>query len=337
MNDKQLIKARNEIVTTYKIARQIIARGDNAVSAPSSFNIVDPNAFAYKYQTDEPVPEQHLAMGRRAMADKGLTFVDAQTVLLPNDLTVSQNANLTVALMNESFNNRLADYVSDTKRQSRNPRVVHRIATDLMHDVLNKYFIDDESVRNLLSLYLNGLPVSRYRKFVVRALREQNARQKGSRQVQVVISNIFDSHADVLVNPTNPEGVMGGGLALQFSQRFPQMTHAYVQRAKAGKLQLGRVDWHEVHEDTTTKYVANLHTMHLGKRATMDAVKDGLHDFVRAVNRLDDVKTVALPILGDGIGGLDTNEVLAVMRRELALVKADVTIYQFNAPTVDAQ
>lgn len=335
MNDKQLIKARNEIVTTYKIARQIIARGDNAVSAPSSFNIVDPNAFAYKYQTDEPVPEQHLAMGRRAMADKGLTFVDAQTVLLPNDLTVSQNANLTVALMNESFNNRLADYVSDTKRQSRNPQVLDRIATDLMRDVLTKYLTDTEAIKRLL--FTRNIPLSQYRKLVVNALREQNARQKASSRVKVVTGNIFDSHADVLVNPTNPEGVMDGGLALQFSQRFPQMTHAYVQRAKAGKLQLGRVDWHEVHEDTTTKYVANLHTMHLGQRATMEAVTDGLHDFVLTVNCLAHVKTVALPVLGDGIGGLDTDEVLKVMKRELASVNADVTIYQFNAPTVDAQ
>lgn len=161
--------------------------------------------------------------------------------------------------------------------------------------------------------------------------------KKASQRVKVVTGNIFDSRADVLVNPTNPDGVMGGGLALQFSQRFPQMNHAYVQRAKAHKLQLGRIDLHEVHEDATTKYVANLHTMHLGQRATMEAVKDGLHDFVRIVNRLDNVKTVALPVLGDGIGGLDTNEVLKVMKRELASVNADVTIYQFKPTAVDTQ
>lgn len=43
--------------------------------------------------------------------------------------------------------------------------------------------------------------------------------------------------------------------------------------------------------------------MHLGQRATMEAVTDGLHDFVLTVNCLAHVKTVALPVLGDGIGG----------------------------------
>lgn len=333
MNDKQLMTARNDIMATQKIVRKIRARGIETMSAPLTYRIVDGNAFVAKYRNGDAVPKSHLVRGYQAMKDQGITTVNEHTILLPNELTVTENANLTEKIMDSLFNERMANYVSDTKRQSRNPHVLDRIATDLMRDVLTKYLTDAGTVKRLL--FQNHLPLSRYRKLVVNALREQNAQQKASQRIKIVTGNIFDSQADVLVNPTNPEGVMGGGLALQFSQRFPQMTHAYVQRAKAGKLQLGRMDWHEVHEDSTTKYVANLHTMHIGQPATMEAIKDGLHDFVRIVNRLDNVKTVALPVLGNGIGGLETDEVLKVMKRELALVKADVTIYQFNAPTVD--
>lgn len=335
MNDKQLMKARNEIMATQKIVRKIRARGSDAMLAPLTFRVINANAFVSKYHNGDTVPKRHLVRGYQAMKDQGIETVNENTILLPDELTVTENANLTQKIMDDMFDERMASYVSDTKRQSRNPQVLDRIATDLMRDVLTKYLTDTETIKRLL--FQNRLPLSRYRKLVVNALREQNARQKASSRVKVVAGNIFDSRADVLVNPTNPEGVMGGGLALQFSQRFPQMNHAYKQRAKAHKLQLGRVDWHEVHEDATTKYVANLHTMHLGQRATMEVVTDGLRDFVRTVNRLDSVKTVAVPVLGDGIGGLDTNEVLKVMKRELALVKADVTIYQFKPTAVDTQ
>lgn len=335
MNDKQLMKARNEIMATQKIVRKIRARGSDAMLAPLTFRVINANAFVSKYHNGDTVPKRHLVRGYQAMKDQGIETVNENTILLPDELTVTENANLTQKIMDDMFDRRIASYVSDTKRQSRNPQVLDRIATDLMRDVLTKYLTDAETIKRLL--FQNRLPLSRYRKLVVNALREQNARQKASSRVKVVAGNIFDSRADVLVNPTNPDGVMGGGLALQFSQRFPQMNHAYKQRAKAHKLQLGRVDWHEVHEDATTKYVANLHTMHLGQRATMEVVTDGLRDFVRTVNRLDSVKTVAVPVLGDGIGGLDTNEVLKVMKCELALVKADVTIYQFKPTAVDTQ
>lgn len=335
MNDKQLMKARNDIMATQKIVRKIRARGSDAMLAPLTFRVINANAFVSKYHNGDTVPKSHLVRGYQAMNDQGITTVNENTILLPDELTVTENANLTQKIMDDMFDERMANYVSDTKRQSRNPQVLDRIATDLMRDVLTKYLTDAETIKRLL--FIHNVPLPRYRKLVVNALREQNARQKALRRVKVVTGNIFDSQADVLVNPTNPEGVMGGGLALQFSQRFPQMNHVYKQRAKAHKLQLGRIDWHEVHEDATTKYVANLHTMHLGQHATIEAVTDGLRDFVRMVNRLDNVKTVAVPVLGDGIGGLDTNEVLKVMKRELALVKADVTIYQFKPTAVDTQ
>lgn len=335
MNNKQLMNARDEIMATQKIVRKIQDRGSDAMLAPLTFRVVNANAFTSKYHNGDTVPKRHLVRGYQVMKDQGIETVDENTILLPDELTVTENANLTQKIMDDMFDERMASYVSDTKRQSHNPQVLDRIATDLMRDVLTKYLTDAETIKRLL--FTHNVPLSQYRKLVVNALREQNARQKALPRVKVVTGNIFDSQADVLVNPTNPEGVMGGGLALQFSQRFPQMNHAYVQRAKAHKLQLGRIDWHEVHEDATTKYVANLHTMHLGQRATMEAVTDGLHDFVLTVNCLAHVKTVALPVLGDGIGGLDTDEVLKVMKRELASVNADVTIYQFKPTAVDTQ
>lgn len=39
--------------------------------------------------------------------------------------------------------------------------------------------------------------------------------------------NIFDSGAQIIVNPVNCQGIMGAGLALAFWNRFPEIRAAY--------------------------------------------------------------------------------------------------------------
>ena len=39
--------------------------------------------------------------------------------------------------------------------------------------------------------------------------------------------SIFESGAEALVCPVNCVGVMGAGLAKEFKERFPEITHSY--------------------------------------------------------------------------------------------------------------
>ena len=48
--------------------------------------------------------------------------------------------------------------------------------------------------------------------------------------------NIFDSDADILVNPVNNVGVAGAGLAKQFKIRYPEANDYYVEQCKKGSL-----------------------------------------------------------------------------------------------------
>ena len=43
----------------------------------------------------------------------------------------------------------------------------------------------------------------------------------------VKIGNIFESHAQTLVNTVNCVGVMGKGIALDFKNRYPEMFKEY--------------------------------------------------------------------------------------------------------------
>jgi O-acetyl-ADP-ribose deacetylase (regulator of RNase III) len=45
--------------------------------------------------------------------------------------------------------------------------------------------------------------------------------------VQAIAGNIFDSHAQTLVNAVNCTGVMGKGIALEIRKRFPAMYQDY--------------------------------------------------------------------------------------------------------------
>lgn len=46
--------------------------------------------------------------------------------------------------------------------------------------------------------------------------------------------NLFNCGANILVNATNCEGIMGGGIALAFKNKFPEMFKDYVEVCKRG-------------------------------------------------------------------------------------------------------
>ena len=56
---------------------------------------------------------------------------------------------------------------------------------------------------------------------------EEANKRKNSMAIEYHEGSIFDSKADVLVNPVNTVGVMGAGLAKQFKERYPKMFDYY--------------------------------------------------------------------------------------------------------------
>ena len=55
--------------------------------------------------------------------------------------------------------------------------------------------------------------------------------------LELTEGNLLDAQADALVNTVNTEGVMGKGIALQFSKKFPEMFEEYRRACKAGEVQ----------------------------------------------------------------------------------------------------
>lgn len=50
--------------------------------------------------------------------------------------------------------------------------------------------------------------------------------------LRICKGDLFESKAQVLVNPVNLNGVMGKGLALEFKKRYPEMFKQYRELCK---------------------------------------------------------------------------------------------------------
>ena len=62
--------------------------------------------------------------------------------------------------------------------------------------------------------------------------------------IKYVEGNIFESTAEVIVNPINTVGVMGKGLALKFKINYPDMFKKYQEICKKGLLKPGTLYLH---------------------------------------------------------------------------------------------
>lgn len=119
----------------------------------------------------------------------------------------------------------------------------------------------------------------------------------------VVLGDLFASTARAWVNPVNCVGVSGRGLAKAFKSRFPHNHAAYAAECARGGLKPGGL---------FPVFSGQLHPEWIVNFATKNHWRD--HSKLSAIHygllALDDwcvhagVRTVALPAVGCGLGGL---------------------------------
>jgi len=129
--------------------------------------------------------------------------------------------------------------------------------------------------------------------------------------------SIFDSGAEIIINPINCVGIMGAGLALEFNRRYPIMNNVYKRMCHRKLIQLGKVwVWHE-HEGPCgiepCRYIVNFPTKdHWRDRSQLKWIAEGLDDFKNHSEILN-AKSIAIPALGCGFGGLSFDNVRALV------------------------
>lgn len=160
--------------------------------------------------------------------------------------------------------------------------------------------------------------------------------------VRLTHGNLLDAPAEALVNTVNTVGVMGKGIALQFKQAYPENFEAYKRACDQGELEPGRVLVFDRGSlglgNVQPRYIVNVPTKrHWRGKSKLEYISAGLEALREEVIRLG-IRSIAIPPLGCGNGGLDWNEVRPLIEGAFAdLSEVDVLLYApGHAPKAEA-
>lgn len=149
--------------------------------------------------------------------------------------------------------------------------------------------------------------------------------------------NLLQSDAEALVNTVNCVGVMGKGIALQFKQAFPANYTAYEKACKAHIVKPGKMFVVETGNLFNPRWIINFPTKtHWRALSRLEHIEQGLADLIRVIREYG-IRSIALPPLGCGNGGLDWQQVKPLIEACLAeLPEVDVFVYPpQEAPAAD--
>lgn len=150
--------------------------------------------------------------------------------------------------------------------------------------------------------------------------------------------DILQAEVEALVNTVNCVGVMGRGIALQFKKAYPENFKAYATACRLGEVQPGRMFVFDTGRLIWPRYIINFPTKrHWRGKSRIKDIKDGLIDLVKEI-RTRNIRSVAIPPLGSGLGGLDWSEVRPLIEKAMAaLPDVDVRVFEPGGGLADAR
>lgn len=146
--------------------------------------------------------------------------------------------------------------------------------------------------------------------------------------ITFIQGNLLEARAEALVNTVNTVGVMGKGIALMFKERFAENFRRYATACKAKEVRTGRMFVTEVRELDGPRWIVNFPTKrHWRGDSRIEWVTEGLQDLRRFLIE-NKVKSVAIPPLGAGNGGLDWAEVRPQIEEALADLDTEILVFE---------
>ena len=140
--------------------------------------------------------------------------------------------------------------------------------------------------------------------------------------IKYIESTIFNTDAEALVNTVNCVGVMGAGIALEFKLRYPEMFAQYKADYDKGIYKVVKVRYFDCGDGKIINFPTKWHFKYPSK---LRYIEEGLQNFCNTY-RNNGIKKVAFPKLGSNNGGLDWNEVKALMEKYLEPIDAEVYV-----------
>jgi O-acetyl-ADP-ribose deacetylase (regulator of RNase III) len=123
--------------------------------------------------------------------------------------------------------------------------------------------------------------------------------------IEITRGDILKADAEALVNTVNCVGVMGRGIAAQFKKRFESNFALYKKACDTGSLRPGMMLVYDSGKFLNPRYVINFPTKdHWRANSKIEDIQSGLAALAKEV-RDRNIKSIAVPPLGCGLGGLD--------------------------------
>ena len=153
--------------------------------------------------------------------------------------------------------------------------------------------------------------------------------KKKATMIKLTQGNILKADAEALVNTVNCIGFMGRGIALQFKKVYPGNFSAYHKACNAGEVQPGRMFIFDLNSMLNPKYVVNFPTKrHWRADSRYEDIESGLNALVAEVQQRG-IRSIAIPPLGCGLGGLHWDTVRAMIEQAFVSLP-DVQVLLFE-------
>jgi O-acetyl-ADP-ribose deacetylase (regulator of RNase III) len=129
---------------------------------------------------------------------------------------------------------------------------------------------------------------------------------------------------DALVNPVNCVGVMGKGLALHFKRRYPRSYWIYKDACSHDRVAIGRVLY--VAGEGNEPNILHFPTKkHWRDKSELWWIEQGLR-YIKVHHLGWHVSSIAMPMIGCGLGGLDWYDVRPLINEILGIPSIDVVL-----------
>lgn len=158
-----------------------------------------------------------------------------------------------------------------------------------------------------------------------------------TKMIKFTKGNILTADVEALVNTVNTVGVMGKGIALAFKKAFPLNYKLYKEICDNKEFSVGDIFTTNTGQ-LTPKFIINFPTKeHWKGRSKIEYVENGMKKLVETI-KTKGIKSIAIPPLGCGNGGLQWNVVKPIILNELKNIdeNVEVIIYEpgFNNQTI---
>lgn len=149
--------------------------------------------------------------------------------------------------------------------------------------------------------------------------------------IRYITGDLLSADTEALVNTVNTVGVMGKGIALQFKENFPSNFHEYVKACKNKELEVGKLLVVRDRAIDRERIIINFPTKKDWKhKSKIEYIDSGLQELARVIRHAN-IKSIAIPPLGCGNGGLDWDDVEPLMEKYLSsLENVDILIFKPN-------